>query len=79
MATREAGAVATSAESPVEEGLQVHGLARTHHVAPLAMVTSGAFGREAQVFFTELDRHMIQVAGDSLARCHMGQQTSVTL
>ena len=79
MATREAGAVATSAESPVDEELQVQ---RTDKDTPCGPSGNGdiwCFGREAQVFFTELDRRMIQVAGDSLARCHMGQLTSVTL
>ena len=50
------------------------GLAKTHHMASLAIEISGIFGPEAQVFFTELGRHMIQITGDSLAQCHVVQQ-----
>lgn len=42
LATREAGAMATSAE--VKKNTKYGELARTHHVAPLAVETSGMFG-----------------------------------
>ena len=54
-------------------------LARTHHVAPLAVETSGAFGLGAHKFFTKLGRRLIRVTGDLMSRCHMIQQISVAL
>ena len=48
MATREAGAVATSAE--VKNIAKYAELARTHHVTPLAIETSGVFGEGLMSF-----------------------------
>ena len=48
LATREAGAVATSAE--VKKSNKYKELAWTHHVAPLAIETSGVFGPGTQEF-----------------------------
>ena len=76
LATREAGAVAAAAKAKKTE--QYAELARTHHVAPLAVETSGvlAWARE---FSTELGRRLIRVMGDLMSRCHMIQQISVSL
>ena len=54
-------------------------LARTHHVAPLAIETSGVFGPATQEFVTELGRRLIWVSGEPLARSHMIQQISVAV
>ena len=71
----EAGAVATSAEA--KKIAKYAELARTHHVIPLAIETSGVFGVEAHEVYTELGRQMIQITGDPLTRCHITQQILV--
>ena len=77
LATREAGAVTTSAE--VKKSNKYEELARTHHVAPLAIETSDVFDPGMQEFVTELGRRLIRVSGDPLARSHMTQQISVAV
>ena len=77
LSTREAGAVAAAAEA--KKTVKYAELARTHHVAPLAVETSGVFGSGAREFFTELGRRLIRVTGDLMSRCHMIQQISVAL
>ena len=69
LATREAGAMAASAE--MKKSNKYEELARTHHVALLAIETSGAFGPGTQEFVTALGRWLIRVSGDSLTRSHM--------
>lgn len=54
-------------------------LARTHHVTHLTIKTSGVLGEELYESFTKLSRWIIRITGDSLTRCHMIQQISVTL
>ena len=66
LATREARAMAASAE--VKKSNKYKELARAHHVAPLAIETSGVFGPGTQEFVTDLGRRIIRVSGDSLAR-----------
>ena len=67
--------MATSVE--VKKSNKYVELARTHHVAPLAIETSGVFGPGTQEFVTKLGRWLIQVSGDPLARSHMIQQILV--
>ena len=69
--------MATSAE--VEKSNKYKELVWTHHVAPLAIETSGMFGPGTQEFVTELDRQLIQVSGDPLVRSQMIQQISVAV
>ena len=77
VATREAGAVATTAE--MKKTIKYVELARTHHVAPLAVKTSGVFGQGACDFLTELGRRLIWVTGDPLSRSYLTQQISVAM
>ena len=78
LATREVGAVATSAG--VKKSNKYEELAWTHHVAPLATIeTSGMFSPGIQEFVTELGRQPIRVSGDPLARFHMIQQISIAV
>ena len=77
LATRGPGAVATSAE--VKKSNKYEEPDRTHHVAPLAIETSGVFGPGTQEFVTELGRWLIRVLGDPLARSHMIQPISVAV
>ena len=77
LATREAGAVATVAE--MKKTIKYVELARTHHVTPLAVETSGVFGQGARDFLSELGRRLIRVTGDPLSRSYLSQQISVAM
>ena len=78
MATREAGAMAASAE--VKRSNKYEELARTHHVAPLAIETSSVFGPGTQEFVTELGRRLISgCQGIYLPDPHMIQHILVAV
>ena len=59
LASREAGAVATSAEQ-CKESKYDH-LEATHHFVPIAIETLGVVGEEGSIFFKYLGRHIADV------------------
>ena len=77
LASKEAGAVANQAEQ--QKRAKYAELAATHHFIPVAIETSGVFGKEAQAFLRELGRRIREETGEPLSFHYLQQRISVAI
>ena len=77
LASREAGAVANQAEQL--KRAKYAELAATHHFTPVAVETTGVFGKEAQAFLRELGRRIRVETGEPLSFHYLQQRISVAV
>ena len=76
-ACREAGAVATNAETAKRTKYSVLSQDPTLEFIPIAVETSGVFGPSALTFFKELGRRITAQTGDPFARTFLMQRISL--
>ena len=76
-ATREAGAVAERAEEKKKE--KYSSLTRSHHMAPVAIETLGAFGPGAFQFLSDVGHRLRLVNFEVSSRAYLFQMVSVAV
>ena len=74
LASREAGAVAASAEQRKNAHLEA-----THHFVPIAVETLGVVGEEGSIFFKDLGRRIADVTQEQQSHQFLLQRVSITV
>ncbi len=77
MSARDAGSVGDDTEK--KKQLKYSNLLSSYIFIPIAIETLGVFGTEANNFFRDIGRHLIDCTQDPLARSHLIQKLGVCI